>query len=140
MRPASHSSGVLPFMERLLAFFGKSAEDNVLDGFITRQIYVFNGDFLVNQREKNGDELSLVRVADNLNCPLFLQKHLRPLRYLNQVGDFFKQNAEAVQPVEVEFSEVDFVVREHSASVGSLAYSRVQQLLPHSRKNNGAKS
>jgi len=33
-------------MERLLGFGGKSAEDNVLDGFITRKAYVIDNELL----------------------------------------------------------------------------------------------
>ena len=67
MRPASHSSTVLPFMERLLGFCGESAEDDVLDGFIGRKFYVFDDKLLFDNSKDNGDELSLVRVADDFN-------------------------------------------------------------------------
>lgn len=67
MRPAAHSSAVLPVMDKSLGFFGESSEDNVLDGFIGRQLYVFNDKLLGHNGKDNGDELALVRVANDLN-------------------------------------------------------------------------
>ncbi|MGI4887301.1 MAG: hypothetical protein ACRYFR_20275 [Janthinobacterium lividum] len=54
-------------MDKSLGFFGESSEDNVLDGFIGRQLYVFNDKLLGHNGKDNGDELALVRVANDLN-------------------------------------------------------------------------
>ena len=72
MRPASHSSGVLPFIERLLGFFGEPSEDNVLDGFITRKVYVVDNELLPGDGKNNGNKLAAVRVACYLDLSIGL--------------------------------------------------------------------
>lgn len=115
MRPASHSSTVLPFMERLLGFGGKSAEDNVLDGFITGKAYIIDNELLPADSKNNGNKLASVRVTNQLNLPVALQVRLRPLGHFYQVGYLIQLDADAVQPVEVELAEVYLVVGKHLA-------------------------
>ncbi len=86
MRPASHSSGVFPFIERPLGFLGESSEDNVLDGFITREVYVIDNELLTGDGKNNGNKLAAVRVARYLNLPIGLQVCLGTFRHFYQIG------------------------------------------------------
>lgn len=102
-------------MERLLGFGGKSAEDNVLDGFITGKAYIIDNELLPADSKNNGNKLASVRVADQLNLPVGLQVRLRPLGHFYQVGYLIQLDADAVQPVEIELAEVYLVVGKHLA-------------------------
>ena len=72
IRPASHSSAVLPFMERLVGFGCEAAADDVLDGFITGKAYVVDNELLPADSKNNGNKLASVRVADQFNLPVRL--------------------------------------------------------------------
>lgn len=102
-------------MERLLGFGGKSAEDNVLDGFITKKAYIIDNELLPANSKNNGNKLASVRVADQLNLPVGLQVRLRPLGHFYQVGYLIQLDADAVQPVEIKLAEVYLVVGKHLA-------------------------
>lgn len=102
-------------MERVLGFGGKSAEDNVLDGFITGKAYIIDNELLPANSKNNGNKLASVRVTDQLNLPVGLQIRFRPLGHFYQVGYLIQLDADAVQPVEVELTEVYLVVGKHLA-------------------------
>ena len=102
-------------MDRLLGFGGKSAEDNVLDGFITGKAYIINNELLPADSKNNGNKLASVRVADQLNLPVGLQVRLRPLGHFYRVVYLIQLDADAVQPVEIELAKVYLVVGKHRA-------------------------
>lgn len=115
MRTASHSSTVLPSLERVPGFGGRWTEDNILDGFITEKASIIDHELLPAYSKNNGDKPASIRVADQLNLPVGLQVRLRPLGHFYQAGYLIQRDADAVQSVEIELAEVCLVVGKHLA-------------------------